>query len=137
MTRDYFEAAEQYRPQQVRVLFIAESPPAYSSESKKSYFFFEENPTGDILFATIIQAVLGITYRKESSRHKADILRQFQEQGYWLMDAVEYPINKMGGHKSSNVQRMKIITEESARLLKKDFNAAQRESVCGDGNCFD
>ena len=119
MARDYHKAAERYRPAQVRVLFIAESPPAFSSESKQAYFFFEENPGGDLLFATIVQAVLGITYRKRNGVRKADVLRQFQAKGCWLMDAVERPINKIDDRTTPERERKNLIEEESTRLLKR------------------
>jgi len=80
MIRDYHSAASRYRPTPVRVLFIAESPPAFGSESERAYFFFEENRGGDLLFATIVEAVLGIKYRKRVHA-KDHVLRCFQKKG--------------------------------------------------------
>jgi hypothetical protein len=117
--RDYHIAAERYRPLQVQVLIIAESPPAFSTDSKQSYFYFEDNPSGDMLFATIVQAVLGITYFKKAGPRKAEILRQFQSERYWLMDAVERPINKIDGRRTSDGERKPLIEMEQNRLFER------------------
>lgn len=119
MSRDYHNAAERYRPAQVQVLFIAESPPAFSLESKKSYFYFEENPGGDMLFATIVQAMFGITYLKKTGLRKTEVLRQFQTEGYWLIDAVERPINKIDGRKTSDGERKLLMEMDQNRLFER------------------
>ncbi len=117
MPDDYLSAANRYRPAQVRVLFIAESPPAFLSESKKSYFFFDKNPGGDLLFGAIVEAVLNIRYRKAGAEPKARVLRDFQANGNWLMDAVEYPINNIGGKKTSEGIRRDHIERTKSNLL--------------------
>lgn len=118
VARDYRCAANRYQPTSVRVLFLAESPPAFAAESKQAYFFFEDNPGGDLLFSTIIEAVLGITYRKHGGVRKADLLGRFQSKGYWLMDAVEYPINRIDGKKTPDSKRKAFIDRESGKLLE-------------------
>lgn len=119
MARDYQSAANRYRPVPVRVLFIAESPPAFLSESRKAYFFFEENPGGDLFFATIVQAALDIKYRKRDGIPKERVLQCFQEKGYWLMDAVAYPINKINGQTTSDSVRRKHIERGKSNLLAR------------------
>ena len=119
MPNDYLSAANRYRPAQVRVLFIAESPPAFISESKKSYFCFEKNPGGDLLFCTIVEAVLNVRYRKRGAEPKARLLQNFQANGNWLMDAVEYPINKVGGKKTSDGIRRDHIERAKSNLLSR------------------
>ena len=119
LLRDYRSAANRYRPARVRVLFIAESPPAFLSESTKSYFFFEKNPGGDLLFATIVQAVLDIRYRKGRGVPKEHVLRSFKENEYWLMDAVEYPINKIDGRRTSDGVRKEHIIRGKSNLLSR------------------
>lgn len=119
MPRDHQSAAIRYRPTPVRILFLAESPPAYSSESRKSYFFFEENPGGDLLFASIVRAVLDVRYRKSDGVPKKSILQSFQANGNWLMDAVEYPINNIDGKRTSDSVRKKYIDKEKSNLLAR------------------
>ena len=119
MTLKYVEAANRYRPEKVRVLLLAESPPAFTTEDKKAYFYFEENPGGDILFATVIKAVLSKTYRKRQGPSKTELLRELQAEGIWLIDAVEYPINKIGDKPRSDAKRRCLIDKESADLFKR------------------
>lgn len=119
MPRDYRSAANRYRPARIRVLFIAESPPAFPSESTKTYFFFEKNLGGDLLFATIVQAVLDIRYRKGNGVPKGDLLRSFKANEYWLMDAVEYPINKIDGKRTPDSIRKGHINRGKSNLLSR------------------
>lgn len=113
---EYREAAERYRPEFIRILFLAESPPAIPDNGQKSYFFFENNPGKDILFATIIKAVLDIKFRKKTD-NKADLLREFQARGYWLIDACEQPINRIRGEINSSQNRAKAIEANAENLL--------------------
>ena len=119
MPHDYRSAASRYRPERVRVLFIAESPPACLPESPKSYFFFEKNPGGDILFTTIVQAVLDIRYRKRYGVSKEHVLRSFKANEFWLMDAVEYPINNIYGKRTSDSIRKGHINRGKSNLLAR------------------
>jgi hypothetical protein len=101
------------------VLFIAESPPAFCPGSEPSYFFFEENPGGDLLFATIVEAALPIKKYQKRSCNKRELLRYFQENGFWLIDAVEYPINKINGERTSSSIRKEHIEKGRAELLAR------------------
>jgi len=108
MPRAYRSAAARYRPKQIRALFLAESPTAFTLDSKRSYFFFEDNPGGDLLFGTLVEAALGVKYRKHHGTKPA-LLHQFQSEGFWLMDAVGYPINTIEGRRTSDRERKAIV----------------------------
>ena len=127
---DYREAAERYRPDKIRVLFIAESPPAYADESKKSYFYFEQNPGSDVLFATIIAALYGVKYRKASGT-KPQLLQRLKDDGYWLMDAVESPINRIDDAVVKPKQRAELIRQNIPNLLK-NLEALKRARTLAD-----
>jgi len=72
-----------------------------------------------MLFATIVQAVFGITYRKRNRWRKIRFLRAMQLRGYWLMDAVHYPINRIGGRKVNSRARERFIKRERFKLLRR------------------
>lgn len=91
MLERYREAALRYRPARIRVLFIAESPPFTRPGRNSSYFFFEDSPS-NLLFATIVYALFGEEYTTASGS-KAALLERLRDNGYWLIDAVEHPIN--------------------------------------------
>ncbi|TAN42128.1 MAG: hypothetical protein EPN22_13285 [Nitrospirae bacterium] len=115
---DYTEAALKYRPNEIKCLFIGESPPAYKSEDKKSYFYFEENPGNDILFATLIFALYDKKYKK-ADRNKAELLNDFRNGGFFLMDTVEYPINRLDGKNINSKQRKEIIGKHTPDFLAR------------------
>jgi len=113
---EYKQAALKYRPERIKVLFIAESPPAYKHNQEKSYFYFENNPRSDILFATISKALYDINYRK-SDRNKLELLERLKRDGYWLIDAVERPINRIDDKITTEKERGQLIREEIPTLL--------------------
>lgn len=123
MITRYREAALRYRPSRIRVLFIAESPPV-PRDGQPSYFFFEESRS-NMLFATVICATLGVEYRK-ADRNKAELLRAFQAAGYWLIDAVEHPINDVPPK-----GRPAIVRENLPDLLRR-LAALRAEGVLDD-----
>lgn len=117
----YRKSAGHYRPDSIRVLFIAESPPAFTDESRRSYFYFPQCHGSDILFATMMKAVLDTRYFKRDG-NKAELLEKFRDGGYWLMDAVEYPINRLKGKKTSVKDRASEIESNLPFLLRRlDF----------------
>lgn len=124
---DHADAALKYRPKKIKCLFIAESPPAYKSDDKKSYFYFENNPGHDILFATLIFALYDKKYRK-ADRNKAELLIDFQNDGFWLMDVVEYPINRLNGKKTNSKKREQIIREHIPDFFTR-LNSLKKENI--------
>jgi hypothetical protein len=115
---EYHTAALRYRPAQIRVLFIAESPPAFDADRQRSYFFFEQNPGSEVLFATVTAALYAANYRKAAG-DKAMWLRRMQTDGYWLIDAVEQPINRLAGRVTTATERAWIIRENIPGLLAR------------------
>ena len=114
----YRKAAHKYRPERIKFLFLAESPPAYNLIDKKSYFFFEKNPGSDILFATIIKAIFNVDYRKADG-NKIELLQRFKDEGFWLVDAVEKPINKVAGQRTPEKERERLIRKSIPDLLTR------------------
>ena len=55
--------------------------------------YFPEIPKTDSLFYTIIKAIYDIDYDKHV-HNRAELLTQFCDDGYYLIDSVDYPINK-------------------------------------------
>ena len=88
----YTRAQNKYKPARIRVLLLAEAPPC----SLERYFYFEDVPTQDSLFLEI----MGVLYPDLKKRYlssgrdaelKEELLRTFQDDGYWLMDVSEIP----------------------------------------------
>jgi hypothetical protein len=92
-TKIYKQHQHNYLPTKIKYLFVAESPPAFEGESPKAYFYFPEVPKADILFYTLIKAIYDLDFIKYVDS-RTEILKRFQSDGYYLVDAVPYPINK-------------------------------------------
>lgn len=106
------EAREKYRPQEVKLLFIAEAPPCREGH----FFYFEDVPRGDSLFLHVIRAVfpdLEHLETKEIRARKEEMLYRFAESGCFLEDSVPVAIPKGAKHKE------KIIVEQQSDLIKR------------------
>jgi len=117
-TNIYKEASEKFLPDKIRVLFIAESPPANES------FFFFKFAKQEILLTTLTTAVFGDGNCFTKDDIKNDFLKKLKGQGYFLIDAVEYPINNIKGK-----NREPIIREESENLLVRLNELKQRNKI--------
>ena len=112
------QAIQQYRPEQVRILFVAESPPS----APERHFYFEHVTRADTLWIELTRALYPATFgetRVERPR-KGAWLQTFQQDGYWLIEAVPDPIDK----KRKEVQ----IAEHTGYVLDL-LHAAQPEHV--------
>ncbi len=108
------EAKERYRPQRIKLIFIAEAPPCVSDR----FFYFEDVQKGDSLFLHIIRAVfpdLENVQTKELRARKEELLYRFMESGYFLDHSVPQSIPK--GTKPKD--KVAIIMNEQAGLIKR------------------
>ena len=105
----YKEARLKYKPNRVRTLFIGESPPA-----KGDYFYFGGSNN---LLRYIRQAFVSVYGDKCGGRD--DFLQFFKENGYYLVDLSEEPINW-----KSDIERKQLRLESINSLAKrvKDIN---------------
>jgi hypothetical protein len=92
-TSVYKTHREKYLPKKIKCLFIAESPPAFKGDTPVAYFYFSDIPKADSLFYTIIKAIYDIDFDKHV-HSRIEVLTQFCKDGYYLIDSVDYPINK-------------------------------------------
>jgi hypothetical protein len=82
---------EKYRPKQLNVLLIGESPPDPNSGDRR--FFYSPHLRADNLY----RGVAGAAYADDALvniRDKPATLAKLQADGFWLIDAVDLPINK-------------------------------------------
>jgi hypothetical protein len=106
MTRDeYLALRRRYEPEKVRLVIIAESPPASGK-----YFYNPEGTIGEPLFLALMKQLSSSPFTKE------DGLREFQRNGWVLVDATYEPVNKF----TSKSSRDKAI-EQDYPLLRDDL----------------
>ncbi len=100
----YSNARNKFKPRQIKILLIAEAP----SESLDRYFYFEDVKKQDSLFLEI----MGVLYPEQKSRYlaagrnttlKRELLENFKEDGYWLLDLSELPCSLLSGSLDSCV----------------------------------
>lgn len=84
-------ARERYRPDRVRLLLIAEAPPA----DLKRFFYFANVRSRDALFLETMRALYADAERAPAPTlraHKELLLRRFQRDGLFLLDAYPEPM---------------------------------------------
>ena len=113
---------EKYKPELIECLFIAESPPAPSKdefigECKDLRFFYNSSQTKrDFLFKNLMEIIFGNNFESDykKNKNKCYYLSQFQKKGFYLIDAVEYPINDI-----KDSERNIIIENNKKELIDK------------------
>jgi hypothetical protein len=90
--RLYEEAAEKYRPEKTRVLFVAAAPP----ECINRYFYFEDVRDHDSLWVELTKELFRDEWcgpTRSERKQKRIWLAKFRDAGYQLIDAVKEPLN--------------------------------------------
>lgn len=98
---DYERLRERYRPDLVELLLIGEAPP---SGNPPRFFYYEEGSQYDSLYLEVMSVIfLGLTQGIKGERckeQKAELrqrkklyLERFQKKGYWLQDAIPFPLD--------------------------------------------
>jgi len=94
------KASRKYRPAPVKVLFIAEAPPAYRFER---FFYFEQVREADTLFLEMMKVLYPVDtgfvpsrksefLAKTVRQRKVEFLEKFKQDGFYLIDASEEPM---------------------------------------------
>lgn len=115
MTNIFHQAREKYRPQKIKVLFINEAPPAIE---RNQYFYFEHVRRGDSLFLEMMKVLFAEEVEAfETVKHlraeKTYFLERMQEEGYFLINAVDTPLPD-----KTAAARMKIYQEQLPHLIR-------------------
>lgn len=115
MTNDvawYEELRQRYRPDVVRLLLIAESPPD-PRDAERRYFYAPTLSQYDNLYRGVAEALYGSTAGFDV-RAKVANLTRLRDDGVWLVDAVEHPVNAR-----SKLERRRAIRENVAGLVER------------------
>ena len=86
----YEELRAAYRPEQVRLLLIGESPPDPRDGARR--FFYAPTLTVDNLYRGVEEALYGGEVAFDV-RDKTGALARMKRDGVWLIDAVQHPVN--------------------------------------------
>lgn len=88
----YSVARNKYKPPNIRVLFIAESPP-----SSGGYFYAETTIGKDHLFRETMRSLKFWPSRRPMRKgcDKRSMLNEFRSLGFFLIDTCEFPVDKL------------------------------------------
>src|SRR5436190_1713336 len=117
-----YRAARRFRPETVRLLLVAEAPPA----SLDRYFYFTDVRAHDSLFRHVASEIL----RREPSReNKAELLRLLRDAGVFLIDLKLDPTDgsALASHVPSLIRRARRLEPHKIILIKATvYDAAYR-----------
>jgi hypothetical protein len=118
----FAKATIRYKPATLRVLFIAEAPPAFRFNR---LFYFEDLRDGDTLFLEMMKTLYGsaVGFRENGfspgssaegiRRRKSELLARFMREGYFLIDASEEPMPDG----ASASQKLALLRASVPRLI--------------------
>jgi len=110
---DREKARLKYKPDQIKWLLIAEAPP----NATDRYFYFDYVFDKDVLFVELMKILcendnLDVAYLRQC---KPLLLRQFQKDGFFLVDSVDEPMPE----DSKGQKRRRIIKANSLQLIDR------------------
>ncbi len=117
----YEQLREQYRPDSLKVLLIGESPPDPGAGERR--FFYAPSLSYDNLYRGVAQAMYG-DLNDFNIQNKSDTLERLRDDGFWLIDAVENPVNL-----SSRSARRRAISAAVPRLVERCEELAPERGV--------
>ena len=124
----YDDLRQAYRPKKVEVLLIAESPPPPADFPGSRHFYRTETPReGDRLFSNTIRALYAEASDAAESdlqRDKEQWLRRFQDDGFYMIEAVEVSIQK----KIDKKERQERIRKALPRLIERVQELAEPDT---------
>jgi hypothetical protein len=115
----YEQLRAQYRPDRLQVLLIGESPPNPGTGQRR--FFYAPTLQIDNLYRGVAQGLYGDTPGVDLT-DKPAVLRRLQADGFWLIDAVDRPIN----HVPPGPRRAAITTATPQLVARCRALAPQR-----------
>jgi hypothetical protein len=132
---NFAEASRKYRPQAIKMLFIAEAPPALRFER---FFYFALVNQADTLFLEMMKVLYPIDTgfveyedsrkpefdAKRVRRQKVKLLEKFKRDGFYLIDASEKPMPE----DADTMAKKHIIRSALPELRSK------ARELCGEGN---
>ena len=114
-TEDRFESArKKFLPDHIKILFVAEAPPALDSQR---FFYFVPVMDGDTLFLEMMKVLYPDEFlsTRNTRQRKGEFLTRFQNDGFYLIDACRLPLPK----RASPSKKKRIICADLPFLKAK------------------
>lgn len=135
----YDDLRQKYRPNRIKFLLVAESPPpAADTQSSRHFYRSEKLRRDDRLFINTIKALYPETAdlnEQELEAKKEAWLHRFQSDGWYLIEA----LSDSQPHEITKKQRQAKIAAGMPDLIKKIASLARRETkiILIKSNVFD
>lgn len=124
----YDDVRKQYRPDHIKVLLIAESPPPTGEKQSSRHFYRSERVrTDDRLFVNTIKAIYpeaAVMTESQIEPNKEQWLRRFQADGFYMIEALETSQE----HGVTKQERQNRIKEGLPRLIKRVQELASKNT---------
>jgi len=133
----FWHMAESARPERLRLLFIAESPPRKNRRGRWSHFYLpHEQPPGEDpseLFWALAEVLglpeaCGTTYataRRERAAFKPLLLAELRARGMWLIDAAKCAVNGVADDRA----RQRAVERCAEAWLGRELRALEPERI--------
>ncbi len=108
----YEELRLAYKPDVLRVLLIGESPPDPGSGDRR-FFYAPTLAAHDNLYRGVAAAVYGLEPTLDIG-DKTAVLKRLWSDGFWLIDALEHPVNRL-----SRRERLSRLRSAAPRLAAR------------------
>jgi hypothetical protein len=102
----YAQLRSQWKPNRVKLLMIAESPPADGGDVSGRRFFYADRIGPDNLFRGVVEAMYGTSKVDLQRTGKRPWLERLRDDGFFLIDLAPYPVNAL-----STIERRRVLHE--------------------------
>ncbi|CAE6882519.1 hypothetical protein [Paraburkholderia domus] len=108
----YEKLRHEYRPERIRLLLVGESAPD-SRGGDRRFFYSVTLSQHDNLYRGVSSALYGLDVEFDVSQKKGN-LQRIKDDGVWLIDAVETPVNSQ-----TKSARRKVIRAAIPNLIER------------------
>lgn len=102
---EFISLRNQYRPENPKICFIFESPPAHGG-----YFYDPSGRVTELLFRSLMKTLFDKNFDT-----KEEGLRRFQKEGFYLVNSIYTPVNKVSDKSADS------LILENYKNFKKDL----------------
>lgn len=124
----YDQTRQKYKPKNIKVLLIAESPPpAADVQSSRHFYRSDRVRVDDRLFVNTIKALYPETANLKESEleeNKEGWLKKFQADGWYMIEALE----ESQIHEVTKKQRQALIKDSLPRILERVGKLASKDT---------
>ena len=128
MSATYEKERQKYKPQHVKYLLIAESPPPSAEiQSSRQFYYTDRIRKDDRLFVNTIRALYHETLNvseMELEERKTDWLNRFKDDGWYMIEALETSQQ----HEVTKKQRQEKIAAAVPQLIERVHKLAEKDA---------